>query len=280
MQYLMDVLDQVVPRILGAPRAFFLLDYDGTLTPIMPKPPMARLHDSTRKVLERLTRTPRFSVAIVTGRKLGEIKPMVKLDGLVYSGNHGLELQGPDFNYTHAKSRQFTRILKQVKDALRPLPAAFPGTFVEDKGVTLTYHYRLLAPPTLDEAMKAEFIRRVSPWLDDKKVRVIDAKKAYEIVPNLNWSKASAVRWILLHEDPESLPVYIGDDKADENPFRVLDERGVTIRVGYEGKSYAHYFVESPEEVEKFLTGLADRAAQEQRSKPKSKEVYHGAVAG
>lgn len=254
MEYLKDALKKKVDsQVLQSPHTFLLLDYDGTLTPIMPKPEMARLPESTRKILDKLSRNPKFSVGIVTGRQINEIKSLVKLKNVIYAGNHGLELEGPDFNYTHAKAKEFIRILRKVKNKLQPFQKLFPGSFIEDKKITLTYHYRLV-DSRLIKMLQRAFLKEVSLWVRNKKIQILKAKKALEVYPNFNWNKGSAVRWILLHENTESLPIYIGDDKTDEMAFKALNELGITIRVGFSRDSHAQYFVKDVNEVWKFLS--------------------------
>lgn len=256
MQYLKDALKRkVASQIMRAPHTFVLLDFDGTLVPIMPKPEMVHLRASTKKLLEKLSKNARMSLGIISGRRLEEIKSLVGIKGLVYAGNHGLELEGPDFKYTHAKTKEFKRILKEIIPVLQPLSKIFPGTFVENKEITLTYHYRLLDPKWVETCRK-EFVKRLSKWLDNKLIKVMEAKKALEVRPYFTWNKGSAVRWILLHEDPASFPIYIGDDKTDENPFKALKDRGVTIRVGFDRNSAAQYFVKDNDEVVRLLSGL------------------------
>ncbi len=257
MEYLSDPLKRrVAARMLRAPHTFFLLDFDGTLVAIKPKPEMVQLRQATKKLLEKISKSPQLSVGIISGRKLDDIKSLVGIKGLVYAGNHGLELEGPDFKYTHAKTKEFKRVLMEVIPAVQPLTKIFPGTILENKEVTLTFHYRLLEPKWT-AALRKEFVKNVSPWLERKLIKVMEAKKALEVRPYFNWNKGSAVRWILLHEDPASLPIYIGDDKTDENPFKALKDRGVTIRVGYDRYSSAGYFVKDHYEVVRFLSFLA-----------------------
>lgn len=257
MEYLKDAFKRkIASRVLRSAHTFFLLDYDGTLTPIMPKPEMAKLRESTRKILEKLSKNPSFSVGIITGRRIDEIKSLVKLNNVIYAGNHGLELEGHDFSFTHVKAKASKRILSEIKTALQTFSKDFPGSFVEDKGVTLTYHYRLLDPKWV-KTLRGEFVKRVSPWLNRKKIQIFEAKKALEVRPYIHWNKGSAVRWILLHEDPESLPIYIGDDKTDEDAFKAVNDRGFSISVGNQKNSYAQYYVKDIYEVERFLSSLA-----------------------
>lgn len=257
MEYLSDALKRkVAARILRAPHTFFFLDYDGTLTPIRPKPTMAHMRESTRDVLQELSRNPGFSVGIVSGRQLDEIRSVVAVKDVFYVGNQGLEIQGPDFRYTHAKADEFRVILRQIGSALKLMSEIFPGSFVEDKEVTLSYHYRMTEPDQVP-ALRREFLKRVSPWLDAGKVRVMEVKKALEVRPDFEWNKGSAARWLLLRGEPESLPVFIGDDGTDELAFRALNDRGITIKVGHEKLSHAQYYLKDVCEVERFLSFLS-----------------------
>ncbi len=254
MYHLTDLMKRKIGlQILQAPHTFFFLDYDGTLAPIMPRPSQANLRESTREILSKLAANPKFSVGVITGRKLSEIECMVLLNNIIYAGNHGLELKGPGFCYTHAKTKEFRRTLKEVASAVHGMGKVFPGSFVEDKEITLCFHFRLV-DDKWTAALRAEFVKRVTPWLNTEKIIVTESMKALEVRPYLDWDKGRAVQWILMHEDPESLPVYIGDDRTDEDAFTALAERGITIKVGYDKNSAAKYFLEDVSEVERFLS--------------------------
>ena len=257
MTYLsLAIQNRIVERTLRSRRTFLLLDYDGTLAPIRPRPELAVLDDAARNLLERLSRDPRFSVAVISGRKLSDLKARVKLKNILYAGNHGLELEGPVFSVTHAKARSSRKVLQAVKAALEPLTKIFTGSFIEDKGLTLTYHHRLM-PSALDGWMSKSISGNITPWTGNGGVRVHKGKKTLEVRPAVNWDKGSAVNWLLLREDPESYPIYIGDDRTDESAFKALKGRGVTVRVGRNRRSSARYFVKSPREVLDFLSCLA-----------------------
>ena len=49
------------------------------------------------------------------------------------------------------------------------------------------------------------------------------------------------------------LPIYVGDDVTDEDVFKALKNKGVTVYVGKPKKSYARYFLNNPRDVTKFL---------------------------
>ena len=91
----------------------------------------------------------------------------------------------------------------------------------------------------------------------------MEGKKVYELLPNTDWDKGKAVLWLLedLHlERGKVRPIYIGDDRTDEDAFRALGRRGIGILVSEEPRpSAATYSLGNPSEVERFLRELVAR---------------------
>jgi trehalose-phosphatase len=94
-----------------------------------------------------------------------------------------------------------------------------------------------------------------------RKLRRINGKKVYELLPDVAWDKGKAVLWLLetLGLDRENVrPIYIGDDSTDEDAFGVLQHRGVGILVTEQSQpTTAGYSLKNPVEVERFLRALA-----------------------
>ncbi len=86
-------------------------------------------------------------------------------------------------------------------------------------------------------------------------------KKVFELQPRIDWHKGKAVRWLLDalgRNRPDVLPLYIGDDVTDEDAFRALAERGITIVVSETPRcSAARYVMQDTAQVQTFLRGLA-----------------------
>ena len=138
-------------RITRAKKVIFFLDYDGTLAPIKKKPGLARLDKGTRTLLSKLARSTCFSIFIISGRSLRDIKKLVGINGLYYVGNHGIELEGPHLKYINREAcalRPFMqRAYRTLKEKLK-----IKGIILENKVYTLSLHYRLVNPgkvPTL-----------------------------------------------------------------------------------------------------------------------------------
>src|SRR5882724_4179857 len=96
-----------------------------------------------------------------------------------------------------------------------------------------------------------------------RELRKMDGKKVYELLPDIDWNKGKAVLWLLETlglEDRNALPIYIGDDRTDEDAFRALEKRGVAILVSEHPQvTAANYWLNHPEEVERFLRELIAR---------------------
>ena len=88
-------------------------------------------------------------------------------------------------------------------------------------------------------------------------------KKVHELQPNIDWNKGQAVAWLLETmgaTQTELRPLYIGDDRTDEDAFRALEKLGIGILVGEQPQvTAASYSLNNPEEVEEFLQKITDR---------------------
>ena len=91
---LCEHLEEVGASVGGAPRILLFLDYDGTLTPLVSSPSAAFLAPSVRANLARLAGSRGARLAILSGRRLADLRARVALGGVLYGGCHGLEMAG------------------------------------------------------------------------------------------------------------------------------------------------------------------------------------------
>jgi trehalose 6-phosphate phosphatase len=229
------------------------LDYDGTLTPIVSHPEKAFLSDSMRQTLRMLaTRTP---VAILSGRELEDVRTRVGIHGIIYAGSHGFDIAGLR-GLRRQEATKFLPALDAAEKELREKLAGIAGALIERKRVSIAAHYR-----SVNESDFPELERAVSEVAArHRELRTMDGKKVYELLPNTDWDKGKAVLWLLEHlglECPDARPIYIGDDRTDEDAFRALRRRGIGILVSEEPRpSAATYSLGNPSEVERFLREL------------------------
>jgi trehalose 6-phosphate phosphatase len=192
----------LAPLRAAPERTALLLDVDGVLAPIVARPELAAVPAETRAELRRLRGRYRL-VACVSGRSGDDARALVGVDGIDVVGNHGLELDP-----------RAAELAGQV--------AAFRDTVaraVEDKGLSLSYHYREAADQDAarseleDVAEQARSAGLVPRW----------GRKVLEIRPPVAADKGTAVR-ALLARAGASRALYAGDDTTDLDAFAGLAE--------------------------------------------------------
>lgn len=257
--YLFSRLDAVLPRLAVAPRVLCGLDFDGTLTPIVDDRRHAHLSPEMTALLARLAARPNCLVAIVSGRALEDVRSRIPVPGLIFAGNHGLDIDGPGLRFTESSAEQFRPQLLVAAERLRAELAGIPGTLVEDKGLTLTVHFRQ-ANPDDETAVRKAVVGVIAEY--GNSIRLTLGHMAYEVRPPTAWNKGHALDLIRRHYHCEEADVlYVGDDTTDEDAFASLPD-AVTVKVGDSANTSARFCVESPAEVERFLGRLADLAAR------------------
>jgi trehalose-phosphatase len=258
-------LDAVGPRLDGHP-LLLLLDVDGTLAPIAPRPDQATVPRATTDVLRRLMGCKDVAVALISGRSAEDARTVAQLDGAWIVGNHGLELRTPQGELTpNPQARTYEAVVADAARALGALEREVPGSFVENKRWSLSVHFRL-ADPGAVSALRD----RVRDVARAAGLRVTDGKKIFELRPPVRVDKGTAAldlakRIGALTRDASIL--LAGDDRTDEDAFqalRALDDRAVTVRIAPheddgESTTYAEFVLASPEALRVVLELLATR---------------------
>lgn len=212
-------------------RLALFLDYDGTLCPLQDHPDQARLTPRMRRALAACVAQEEIDVAIVSGRSLGDIRSLVDQEDLTYAGNHGLEIVGPDIpRFVHEDLIHYGHRAKELAEALQRF--GVEGAWVENKGPTLTYHYR-----AVPENRREKLIEEVRAVVGEHGYQAREAHCAVEARPPIGWDKGRALLHILRARygptwSEEVRVIYVGDDYTDEDAFRFLAGLAVTFRVG------------------------------------------------
>ena len=248
----------VLDELAQTEQILLALDFDGTLSEIVERPEDAVLRSGNVALLEALGRHPKFTVAILSGRALNDVSGRVGVPGLVYGGNHGLEIRGPGLEYLHPAAAAAMPAMADAAERLSVDLAGIPGASVESKVLTLTAHYRL-TPPQYHDSVAMIFLDTVSPLLATGACRVTAAKMAMELRPAVDWHKGHALELIHFQLAPDSYPVYIGDDNTDEDGFLAAQTAGgVGVYVGPgETETHALLRLASPKNVSGMLGDLA-----------------------
>jgi trehalose-phosphatase len=249
---LLDRLDRELGEGAGL---VAILDYDGTLTPLVATPAAAVLAPSVRATLARIAGSDRARLAILSGRGLADLRERVAVDGVVYGGCHGLEIAGRRLHFRHPRARRAG--VAAVERALAAALAEVPGTRLECKGLAVSLHYRRVMPARRRAVWDiAEQVLRRRPDL-----ALVAGHLVFDFLPRVGWHKGTAARWMVSRMVPtlparRAVVVYVGDDASDELAFAALRGRALTIHVG-EKRTAAEYRVRGVREVQTLLHHLA-----------------------
>ncbi|XP_017115839.1 probable trehalose-phosphate phosphatase 1 [Drosophila elegans] len=208
-----------------------LLDYDGTLAPIADNPAKTKMPVQLEAILHKIAKHPKVFLAVISGRGLKDVQKNVNIEGITYAGNHGLEIEYPDgsrHDYELPKEIQknYTDMVQELKEKVER-----NGAWVEDKKVSLTYHYRD-TPVDLKDQQK----QLASEICKKYGFRANQAHEAIEAKPPVNWNKGEAALYILKQKfgdnwAQEVSVVFAGDDTTDEDAMRVLSGLGRSFRI-------------------------------------------------
>jgi trehalose-phosphatase len=255
----------MVPEVLAAidarpPRAHLVLlsDFDGTLASFDADPTAPRLSLETRTALTTLASYDGVTVGLVSGRRLSDLEKRTQLPPHVYlAGLHGLEIRHGEVAWHHPELVESHELADQVADAITSAVGGVPGFRLEHKRVAVTAHVR-----AVDDPLRGDVLRTArdaaQPWIASGAFRLLEADQAIELLPNIEWTKGDAVRWIVADiEAQASVPawcVFFGDDVTDEDAFRAIT-RGLTVVVG-QRPSLARLRLNSPADVAAVLAGV------------------------
>ena len=235
------------------------LDFDGTIAPIVPHPDDAQMLPEARPVLEALAERSDTEIALISGRSLQDLQGRVAIDDVYYAGNHGLEIHGPDLDDTVAGAIELVPRVQECFDSLTRVVGDIPGIFIENKRLSLSVHYRMIDDPATQERVEAEVEKIFREHRQG--LRLTTGKRVREIRPDIDWHKGKALLYII--EEIESvrghveLPMFLGDDRTDEDAFAALPRSGAGVLVGpADAETAATTYVHSPDEAVQLLERL------------------------
>ncbi|XP_068316408.1 probable trehalose-phosphate phosphatase J [Pyrus communis] len=271
----LDMFEQIIDASKGKQIVMFL-DYDGTLSPIVEDPDRAFMSDAMRKTVKKVARC--FPTAIVSGRCRDKVYKFVRLAELYYAGSHGMDIQGPAKGSKYMKvcqgvlcqpASEFLPMIDEVYRLLVDKTKSTPGAKVENNKFCLSVHFRCV-----DEKKWNELFMQVRSILKEySMLKLTQGRKVLEIRPTIKWDKGKALEFILeslgYANCTDVFPVYIGDDRTDEDAFKVLRERGQGFGIlvsKVPKETNATYSLQEPAEVMDFLQRLVEWKRQSVRA--------------
>jgi len=217
------------------------LDFDGSLSPIVARPELASPAPGAREAVAALVGAYAV-VAVVSGRRTEEVRDLLGVEGVRYEGLYGVgeEVVGasmPDGD---------------VEDAV----SGVAGAWVEQKGGTISVHYRQSPDPP---AARAQLLKRLRPIADRSGLRLIEGKMTVELLPAGVALKGGAVERLMTDHRLRAA-LYAGDDVADLEAFDVLERaraHGVeTVRVAVRGAETPAALLDVADEIVEGPEGL------------------------
>jgi trehalose-phosphatase len=224
---------ELLRRLSGTPRVI-LLDIDGTLAPIAPRPEMAVVDPDMLDAIDRLTRAEQTVVGVVSGRAVADGRRLVPVAGTWTIGNHGIETMDPSGDVVvHEAARTYEQPIARALTRMTDIAGGIDGVVIENKRWTLSIHFRV-APPEAGPLIDAAAVD-ISHTLG---LVVTRGKGVVEIRPPTVVNKGTASVALIRRLDAATSAAsiaYLGDDETDEDAFRQLRAEwphAVAVRVG------------------------------------------------
>lgn len=222
----------IEPPLIQNNDALFL-DFDGTLVEFAARPDFVHLPPRLTQTLRALQDSLQGALAIVTGRRFADVQAYLQPLMLPGAGQHGAEL------FTHGKAPQAPENSPRaqgVAAALRARFANIPGVLIEDKGLSVSLHYRN-APEREPECVRAVQDLAAQFGLFTMHGKQVTEARARDV------TKGDGIRALMeLPEFRGRRPVFAGDDVTDEHGFvavKALGGNGIKVGAGGSAARFA-----------------------------------------
>lgn len=235
-----------------------LLDYDGTLAPFKKMPSLAVPSDELLELLQQLANDPANEVIVISGRDASTLEKWLGHLPIHLIAEHGAAIKhkGTEWN-------EQANMAQEWKERLRPIMQIFvsrcAGSFIEEKKSTLAWHYRN-CHPDLGFSRSRELQNSLFQLTANTPLQIIDGNKVVEI-RMMGVDKGTSSLNMINSMNPDFV-LCIGDDTTDEDMFRIMRDKGYTIKVGY-GNTAAQYNLLSQTDVFPLLRRFISQVKKE-----------------
>jgi trehalose 6-phosphate synthase/phosphatase len=245
------VLNRIADGFKNAERRHLFLDYDGTLVPFARHPNLAIPNKDLLQMLNILSSDPKTETTIISGRDRASLEEWFRDLPVNLVAEHGAAIRMKDGSW------KFDREIDQSwKPIMRPILELFaqrsPGSFIEEKNHTLAWHYRNV-DPELGFIRSRELLDNLHHMVRNSQLQIIDGNKVIEI--RVAGIDKGSVAKKFLEENSYDFILAVGDDKTDEDMFRALADKAITIKIG-SGHTLAQYNLANQTEVLRLLQHL------------------------
>lgn len=229
------------------------LDYDGTLVPFTDLPEKAKPDKEVLNLLRRLTMIPHTEVVVISGRDHETLEKWLGHLPLSLVAEHGILLKevGTKWKAMKPVRRNWK---KKILPILKTFAEKLPGSFIEDKHYTLSFHYRK-SEPRFAELRVKELLGHLMNFISNLDIQVLQGDMVLEI-RNAGIDKGvAAMHWLAKQQSDFILAM--GDDQTDEDLFRVMPPTAYSIKVGLT-PTYARFNITGRLETLRLLNELVE----------------------
>ena len=215
MSFVFEHLD-LIERILRRSPFGLITDIDGTISETAPTPQQAKVSPLCHHYLSILSQHLAL-VAAISGRPADEVKDMLKIDGVVYIGNHGLERWTEGHSEFTKDTKDYPEVIKAVIKELTRL-LSIEGIRIDDKGITATIHYRLCREP---QSAEKHILTILQSLPLARRLRILQGKMAINLIPLVEGNKGTATLDLIRGYNLQG-GIYLGDDLTDVDAFKAI----------------------------------------------------------
>jgi trehalose 6-phosphate synthase/phosphatase len=234
-----------------ASRRLLLLDFDGTLAPLVDNPADACPSEALKQTLAHLANSS--DLVVISGRNRAFLEKTFAGIPVYLVAEHGAFLKKPDQPW-ELLDLSADDWVGNVRSIMAPFVEQFAGSFIEAKETALAWHYRMVADKD-SEAQAVELANQLRDTSFSIPLSVIQGNKVVE-VKAARYSKGT-VALTIMDQKPYDFIVSIGDDTTDEDMFRLMPNWAYTAKVGA-GQSFARYRLARQQDVETLLQRISD----------------------
>jgi trehalose 6-phosphate synthase/phosphatase len=253
------VFSSILEKFRVAEKRHLFLDYDGTLVPFTKHPKLAVPNSNLVQMLSVIASDPKTDITIISGRDSASLEEWFGDLPINLVSEHGAAIRLKDGQWKHEHE-----IDQTWKPIIRPMLELFsqrsPGSFIEEKNHTLAWHYRNV-DPELGFIRSRELLDNLHHMVRNSQLQIIDGNKVIEV--RVSGIDKGSVAKKFLEENCCDFIMAVGDDKTDEDMFRMLADKAVTIKIG-SGHTLAQYNLSSQMELLRLLNQLVHEVQEVQ----------------
>ncbi|HEY3369609.1 MAG TPA: bifunctional alpha,alpha-trehalose-phosphate synthase (UDP-forming)/trehalose-phosphatase [Prolixibacteraceae bacterium] len=211
-----------------AQKRLLILDYDGTLVPIVMLPELAIPDEQLIQILKSLASDKRNTIVVSSGRDSEFLDKYLGDLGIELSAEHGAFFK-EDGKWMENEHAQLFTDDGEVVAIMQAIVDKTPGSWIEVKKSSLVWHYRN-SDKWLADLREKQLINALMSPCARLKLQIVRGNKVVEVKSMGHNKGTEALR--LLGKDSYDFVMALGDDVTDEDMFQALPEEAVTIKVG------------------------------------------------